>query len=104
MNPVCYHCRTYTYGIIGARIGGMQVYYCPSCLTLYVQPYVYKRAKTGRLRCNTPSVQETLRARCNKCKTEFPFVPKKLNSTKNGDIYPRCPKCGTYRETVVINE
>lgn len=68
-----------------------------------VPKYRYAGSVMGRLQLAEPSITEMERAKCNKCKSTFPFIPKKLNSTKTGicGIYPRCPVCHSYRETVV---
>lgn len=68
--------------------------------------YTYVGSVVGHLRSATRNIQEIARAKCNKCGTTFPFVPKKLNSTKTGQdgIYPRCPVCNSHTETVVVKE
>ncbi len=43
-------------------------------------------------------------AKCNRCQCQFEWIPGRVNSTKESTVsdgvYPRCPKCGSYRQTV----
>ena len=44
-------------------------------------------------------VLRTVKAHCNKCKAKFLWMPAFINSIRSEDVYPRCPECGSYRET-----
>jgi hypothetical protein len=38
-------------------------------------------------------------AHCNVCGEKFWYSPGLLNTTLGSEYWPKCPKCGSYRET-----
>lgn len=48
------------------------------------------------------------RAQCKQCGTLFRWIPSFLNSTKGSfpdyESFPKCPTCGSFRETMIVKE